>query len=132
MARIKHGKMKPNADQPSQDIGFYAKSEQDALTVIKIHSLLEKLPQRDRWCVEFGAADGIDSTSRDLILNHGYSAVLVEGSGERFDKLKQNYADWPNVTTIHRFIGFNVDDGLDSDTRKNFNRQELRFCHHRH
>ena len=42
-----------------------------------IAALLDLLPNRTGWCVEFGAGDGIHlSNSRDLIISRGYQAVL--------------------------------------------------------
>jgi len=83
---------------PFQDIGFYTTIEnQNAVTEMAIEKLLEKLSVRNRWCVEFGAADGIDSNARNLIVEHGYSAVLIEGSQSRFAQLKKNCEGRDNV-----------------------------------
>jgi hypothetical protein len=42
---------------------------------------------------EFGAWDGTHlSNARNLIINHGYSAVLIEVERHKFDQLKKNYA----------------------------------------
>ena len=39
----------------------------------------------DKWCVEFGARDGIsDSNTFNLIKNHNYKAVLIEGDKNFF------------------------------------------------
>jgi hypothetical protein len=82
-----------------------------------IEKLLEKLPMRDRQCVEFGAANGLDSTTRELILNQGYSAVLIEGKEERFAELQKNYAGNNKVIARHGFVGFTAEDGLDAILR---------------
>ncbi|MBF8258779.1 MAG: Methyltransferase FkbM protein [Actinobacteria bacterium] len=79
-----------------------------------IGKILEILPRKDRWCVEFGAWDGRHlSNTRNLIENHGYSAVLIEGSKEKFQDLKRNYSKFPNVTALNRFVGFREGDNLD-------------------
>ena len=40
----------------------------------------------DRWCVEFGARDGIsDSNTYNLIKNHNYKAVLIEGDTDYYN-----------------------------------------------
>jgi hypothetical protein len=110
-------KMKHTRNFSLQDIGFYHETGYDAVaaTTKAIASVLERLPQRNRWCVEFGAWDGlVGSTSRDLILNHGYSAMLIEGSPVRYADLKKNYAGNDKVLTANRFVGFSPEDGLDT------------------
>jgi hypothetical protein len=102
---------------PLPDFGFYHDPQIDGcrVTAEAIQSVLARLPTRNRWCVEFGAWDGlVGSTSRDLILDHGYSAVLIEGSAEKFSALKKNYADNDRVIPLNRFVGFSATDGLDA------------------
>lgn len=80
-----------------------------------IRKLLEVLPETDRWCVEFGAWDGLHlSNTRHLIEALGYSAVLIEGGAPKFAELRRNYASRPNVIPIHAFVGFAAEDGLDA------------------
>lgn len=77
-------------------------------------AILERLPTRDRWCVEFGAWDGMFlSNARNLIENHGYSAVLIEGSEERHSKLARNFAHNKNIVTMNAFVGWRPGDSLD-------------------
>jgi hypothetical protein len=80
-----------------------------------ILGILGVLPGRDRWCVEFGAADGIFvSNSRNLIQNHGYAAILIEGSKPRFAALQQTYSTVSRVTPLNAFVGVGAADGLDA------------------
>jgi hypothetical protein len=80
-----------------------------------IEKALEIIPQADKWCVEFGAWDGcFASNTRNLIENHGYSAVLIEAAPSKFLSLKENYAHRQNVITRNAFVGFALEDGLDS------------------
>ena len=79
-----------------------------------IAKILAMLPETDRWCVEFGAWDGIYlSNVRRLIEEEGYSAILIEGDKNKFESLRNNYADNNNVATVNAFVGFNAEDGLD-------------------
>lgn len=79
-----------------------------------IEKILELIPNKDYWCVEFGAWDGImNSNSRNLIVNFGYSAVLIEGGKKKFDELKKNYSNNPNVIPLNKFVGFSSNDNLD-------------------
>lgn len=84
-----------------------------------IEKILEILPERDAWCVEFGAWNGIHLTNtRHLILEKGYSAVMIEADASRFRELQQNYADRRNVITQNAFVGFTEADGLDALCRE--------------
>ncbi|MEO9079197.1 MAG: hypothetical protein ABI268_07770 [Rhodanobacter sp.] len=88
----------------------YSQSGEDGI----IGKILETLPERDHWCVEFGALDGTSlSNTRNLIEHADYSAVLIEASKGRFNELQSNYARTEKVTTLNRFVGFSANDNLD-------------------
>jgi hypothetical protein len=79
-----------------------------------IAKILSLFPEADRWCVEFGAWDGLFlSNVRRLIEEEGYSAILIEGDKKKFESLLNNYADNNNVATVNAFVGFHAEDGLD-------------------
>jgi len=84
-----------------------------------IEKILKVLPKNDKWCVEFGAWDGVYlSNTRNLIVNKKYSAVLIEGSESKFKDLQRNYSQNPKVVTINRFVGFTKKDNLDQILKK--------------
>ena len=67
----------------------------------------------DNWCVEFGARDGMsDSNTFNLIKNHNYNAVLIEGDKSYFKKLCKNLPQ-KEVIKINKFVNFSGDDNLD-------------------
>ena len=75
---------------------------------------LAQLPNRNNWVVEFGAWDGLHlSNSRHFITSQGFSAVLIEGSSERFAALQSLYADRPDVHTLNVFVRTSHEDTLD-------------------
>lgn len=79
-----------------------------------IEKILDTLPATDKWCVEFGAWDGLFLTNtRNLIESRDYSALLIEADRDKFDDLRRNYACRPNVLPINRFVGFGSEDSLD-------------------
>src|ERR1017187_9355054 len=108
----------PAAPSPLLDFGFYSELAQrdgGGATATAIGFILDRLPAKNRWCVEFGAWDGLwGSTTRRLILEQDYSAVLIEGSRERFADLQKNYAGNPRIVTRNQFVGFTAADGLDT------------------
>ena len=90
---------------------IYSETGEDGI----IKKIFEILPSNDKWCVEFGAWDGQHaSNTRNLILNRGYSAILIESDKLKFTRLKKNYAQKKNVITINQLVGFNKKDNLDN------------------
>lgn len=74
-----------------------------------------KPTQNDRWCVEFGAWDGIEySNTRNLIKNKGWCAVLIEPVTRRFKDLEKNNQGNERVILFNRFIRFSGKDSLDN------------------
>ena len=79
-----------------------------------IQKVLDMIGVQDRWCVEFGAWDGMHlSNTRNLIENHGYSAVLIEGDRKKYEDLRRNYSSRGSVFPINAYVGFHESDGLD-------------------
>lgn len=77
--------------------------------------ILNRISARNNWIVEFGAWDGMHlSNSRNLIENHKFSAILIEGDKEKFVNLEKKYSSNPLVHTVNTFVGFEEWDGLDS------------------
>lgn len=88
----------------------YSQTGEDGI----IKKILEVIPQNDKWCVDFGAWDGLYlSNARNLIETKGCSAILIECNKAKFAELKKNYAQNKNVITINRFVGFEKEDNLD-------------------
>jgi hypothetical protein len=76
------------------------------------------LPDKNLWCVEFGAWDGQFLTNtRHLIEAHQYSAVLIEADTKKFGQLKHNYQNQPKVVAINTLVGFSQEDNLDQILR---------------
>ena len=79
-----------------------------------IEKILEILGNSTKWCVEFGSWDGkYLSNTYNLIANHDYSAVLIEGDAKRFKVLKKNFGDNSKIIPVNAFVGSNEDDCLD-------------------
>jgi len=70
--------------------------------VEKIFEIIE--PTR-KYVVEFGAYDGVhNSNSRNLIVNHGWGGLQMEGHPDRAAKLAALYADNPKVVGRRAWI----------------------------
>jgi hypothetical protein len=79
-----------------------------------IVKILDVISNTDKWCVEFGSWDGKKlSNTYNLIDNHGYSAILIEGDNKRFQDLLKTFGPEKNVIPINAFVGFEENDNLD-------------------
>lgn len=88
----------------------YSQAGEDGIA----EAILAQLPGRNNWVVEFGAWDGLHlSNSRHFIMSHEFSAVLIEGSPDRFADLQSLYRDRPDVHTLNVFVRTSGDDTLD-------------------
>lgn len=83
-----------------------------------LEKILELIPGKDQWCVEFGAWDGqhMSNTCR-LTESCGYSAVLIEGSEERATQLKERYSGNTRIHPVNTFVGYSASDNLDTILR---------------
>jgi hypothetical protein len=117
---------------PPADIGFFLDAGFDGCeaTAKVISRLLEKFPERDRWCVEFGAgADSHGSTTNRLIVGDGYSAVLIEGGKDKCQYHRNLYKENQRVLVLEKFVGFRAgeDDCLDQILAKTRVPKDLDF-----
>lgn len=78
-----------------------------------IEHVLEIIPNKDNWCVECGAWDGIHlSNTFNLIKNKGYRAVLIEADKNKFKELQKNLAPFDAVL-VNKFVTFDGVNTLD-------------------
>ena len=79
-----------------------------------IEKILSVIKNTNKWCVEFGSWDGKKlSNTYNLIDNHGYSAILIEGDKKRFQDLLKTFGPEKNVISINAFVGFEENNCLD-------------------
>lgn len=90
----------------------YSQTGEDGI----IEKILDVIPCNNKWCVEFGAWDGVHLTNtRHLILKKDFSAILIEADKNRFRDLQRNYSTQGNkVLAINCFVGFGDNDNLDN------------------
>jgi hypothetical protein len=89
---------------------IYSQTGEDGILL----KIMQTLPAQDKWCVEFGAWDGRNlSNTCNLIENHGYSAVLIEGDKNKFQDLLKQHENNNRITALNQFVGFVPTDNLD-------------------
>jgi hypothetical protein len=79
-----------------------------------IKKILDVIPNKNYWCVEFGAWDGKHlSNTRNLIENYKYSSIQIEADKKKYQELKKNYSEYNNVININTLVGFTQNNNLD-------------------
>ena len=85
-----------------------------------LERLLDLIGTQEKYAVEFGAWDGIFlSNIRNLIVNHGYKGLFIEGDFEKMAECKENYKDNENVSCVQDFVGFIEHKKLDVFLKEN-------------
>lgn len=93
----------------------YTQTGEDGILEKVLETIHESEPTEDKWCVEFGAWDGVHyCNSRNLILNKDFHAVMIEGSAAKAKELEATYKDNKRVHPINTFVGYTKGDTLDT------------------
>ena len=68
----------------------------------KIFEIIEPGP---KFAIEFGAHNGVtNSNMRNLVVNHGWSTLQIEGDPKRAAELAAAYKDYPTTKTLQAWI----------------------------
>lgn len=87
----------PPIDVDTLSKGIYSQGAEDHI----LTHVFERVQPGRRFCVEFGASDGLrNSNTARLLRDAGWSGVLIEGSDYRFGKLRDHYRDTANVRLV--------------------------------
>lgn len=78
------------ASRPISERGFsvYSQTDEDGILLY----LFALLGTTNRRCVEICAGDGIECNTANLILNHGFTGLLVDGNPELVQRSRDFYA----------------------------------------
>ncbi|MEM6583270.1 MAG: hypothetical protein AAF699_18480 [Pseudomonadota bacterium] len=85
----------------------YSQNGEDGI----IAEIFSRIGEGDKFVVEFGAQNGAECCSRNLIMNQGWKALLIDGSEKGVIAARRLYAEFPSVTVSRKFI--RVDNILD-------------------
>ncbi len=78
----------------------YSQNHEEAL----IKAILDRIGTENRWCCEAGAADGLFMSNTRLLVDDGWSALLVEPDEDDFRKLKEQFGDRADVHLRQGFL----------------------------
>ncbi len=80
-----------------------------------IEKILEILPDKNKWCVEFGAWDGkYLSNTYNLTINHGFSCVIIESDAKKFIDLQRTYSNNKAAITLNKYVDTKGENSLDN------------------
>jgi hypothetical protein len=82
-------------DGDLHDRGFLAYSQTDEDGILLY--LLGRLGMGRRLCLEICAGDGIECNTANLIINHGWHGLLLDGDADNIDRGRAFYADLPQT-----------------------------------
>jgi hypothetical protein len=79
-----------------------------------IAHIADVLQVANKFCVEFGAWDGIHySNCYNLLWNNAWRGIMIEANGEKYQELVRTYRERMNVTTVNKFVDFEGPNSLD-------------------
>ena len=90
---------------------YYSQEGEDGI----LEHVLGRLPDRNNWCVEFGAWDGrYLSNTYHFVCKHDFAGVMIEGDKNKFVELQKNMRPYPRVVCVNRTVSFCGRDSLDN------------------
>lgn len=84
-----------------------------------IAHIVNTIKPANRYCVEFGAWDGVlYSNCYNLLVENGWQGLMIEANPEKFAQLVANYSTYPNVVLANRFVDLKGANSLDNILRE--------------
>jgi len=88
-------------DLSSRERKVFSQNGEDGV----VEKVFEIVEPTSRFCVEFGAGDGVNmSNMRNLIVNHGWRSLMIEGDAELARRCQETYKGTPGVTCLQRWV----------------------------
>jgi hypothetical protein len=84
-----------------------------------IEYILNKIPDKDSWCCEFGAWDGkYLSNTFNLVQNKNYNGVFIEGDVEKYSDLLKTFESYRLIIPVNSWVGVEGEELLDNILKK--------------
>lgn len=88
-------------DFKQAEASVFSQSGEDGV----LQKIFELIEPSNKYAVEFGGGDGVkNSNVRNLIINKGWSCLLIEGDEELSAQSARNYAGYPKATSLHKWV----------------------------
>lgn len=79
-----------------------------------IEEIFFRIGVQNKFCVEFGAWDGVHlSNTWNLLTKHSWKALLIEGDSIKFKTLLKNTEGYANVEALNAFVQSEGENSLD-------------------
>ena len=88
---------------------IYSENGEDGI-LEKIFELLSPVLSEEKWCVEFGAWDGIYASNTYKFIKSGWYGVYIEGDKERFEDLLHTASKNSKIIPICEFVSHRKDE----------------------
>lgn len=80
-----------------------------------LEAIFELIGTTNKAAIEFGGWDGVFlSNIRNLIVQHGFSGLYIEGDPEKAAAGRKNYEGWDQVRFVEGYVGFRDNKSLDA------------------
>ena len=91
----------PPIDTTALSRSIYAQGAEEAM----LERVFELVAPRHRFCVEFGAGDGLrNSNTARLLRDQGWRGLMIEASDYRFGRLREHHGSASNVTLVQASV----------------------------
>ena len=87
-----------NSDFEKFKYNKYSQNGEDGIIQELLFRLKEKI-NKDPWCVEFGAWDGIHLSNTFNLVENGWNAFYIEGNRKRYFQLKKTCKKFSNISS---------------------------------
>ena len=95
--------MNNNSDLKIYSFNRFSQNGEDGI-IEEIIRRLRLNEQKENWCVEFGAWDGIYLSNTFNLVLQGWNAVYIEGDQKRFKDLLKTSKKHNNIFPINDYV----------------------------
>ncbi|HEY0799124.1 MAG TPA: hypothetical protein VGD50_08235 [Candidatus Baltobacteraceae bacterium] len=94
------GKTHPSSGLNAFERCYFSQNGEDGI----IAEIFRRIGTTNRFSVEIGVEDGRECNTALLLRDEGWSGVLVEGSPQRFERLRRRFSRFHGVHPINAYV----------------------------